>query len=224
MPRRKGQPQLTVEGIVGAALELIDESGLDALSMRRLGTKLGVDPMAVYHHVPGKDALLERVVRRVFDDVPAFVGDDRAPGAWRRRVRRWADAYRAVARAHPHLVLRIVADPAVVAVAAVRVNESLFAALEASGLPPAHVAAAADVIVDFVNGYVLAEASGPYDGEAAMAAFLAELDAQPAEAVAAQRRAFAAGRPRGHDGFAYGLDVILAGLAARIPTARKDPS
>jgi hypothetical protein len=80
------------------------------------------------------------------------------------------------------------------------------------------------VIVDFVNGYVLAEASGPHDGEAALAAFFAERDTPPAEAVAAQRRALAAGRPRGHGGFVDGLDVILAGLAARLPTARKDPS
>lgn len=213
MARRKGQPPLTIERIVETALELIDDSGLDALSMRRLGTRLGVDPMAVYHHVAGKDALLEHVVRRVFDGIPGLA----ARGPWQQRVRRWADAYRAVGRAHPNLVLRIVADPGAVAVAAVRVNETLYAALEASGLLPAHVAAAGDVVVDFVNGYVLAEASGPHDRDAAMAAFVAELDSRPPDAVAAQRRALDAGRPAGHDGFRYGLDVILTGLEAHIP-------
>jgi AcrR family transcriptional regulator len=216
MPRRKGQPPLTLDAIVEAALELIDESGLDALSMRRLGTRLGVDPMAVYHHVPGKEALLGLVVRRAFDDLPSAARLPAGRG-WREQVRRWADAYRAVARAHPNLVLRIVADPAAVAAAAVRVNESLYSALEDSGLPPDHVAAAADVVVDFVNGYVLAEANGPQDTGAAMAAFVAEIDAQPAGAVAAQRRALAAGRPRGHDGFAFGLDLILAGLDRHLP-------
>lgn len=217
MARRKGQPTLTVDEIVGAALDLIDEAGLDSLSMRRLGARLGVDPMAVYHHVPNKDALLTLAVRRVFDGVPA-IGTS---GAWQQRVRRWAHEYAAVARAHPHLVLQIVANPGAVAVAAVRINESLYAALEDSGLPPAHVPAAGDVIVDFVNGYMLAEANGQGDRKAAMAAFAAELDARPPQQVAAQRRAIAAGRPSGHDGFAYGLDVILTGIEGRATSQQR---
>jgi hypothetical protein len=59
-------------------------------------------------------------------------------------VHKWANAYRALALAHPNLVLRVVADPAAVAVAAVHVNESLYAALDASGLPPRTVVRAAD--------------------------------------------------------------------------------
>jgi TetR/AcrR family transcriptional regulator, tetracycline repressor protein len=212
MARPTGQPPLTVERIVDAALALIDESGLDAFTMRRLGARLGVDPMAVYHHLPNKNAVIEAVVRHVFDNLPA----PSARGTWQQRVRRWANNYRAVAAAHPNLVLQIVADPAAVAIAAVRVNEALYATLETSGLPAAHVAAAGDVIVDYVNGYVLAEAAGPHDPEGAAAAFQAELDSQPPEAVAAQRRALAAGRPQGNDGFTYGLTTILTGLEVRI--------
>jgi TetR/AcrR family tetracycline transcriptional repressor len=212
MARPKGQPPLTVERIVDAALALIDESGLDAFTMRRLGDRLGVDPMAVYHHLPNKGAVIEAVVRHVFDDLPT----PSTRGTWQQRVHRWANTYRTVAAAHPNLVLRIVADPAAVAIATVRVNEALYAPLEASGLPAAHVAAAGDVIVDYVNGYVLAEAAGPHDPDSAAATFRAELDAQPPEAVGAQRRALAAGRPPGHDGFTYGLATILTGLEARI--------
>jgi TetR/AcrR family transcriptional regulator, tetracycline repressor protein len=209
---RKGRTPLTRERILDAALRVIDEDGLDALSMRRLGAELGVDPMAVYHHLPNKEALLQGVVRQVFAGmaVPPPGGD------WKQRVRRWVEAYRGIALAHPNLVLRIVSDPAAVATAAVQANESLLAALEAAGLPPSAVVRATDLIVDYVNGLVLAEASGAVQDPASAAAFRAELDAQPADRVAVQRRLLAdpdlAG---GRDSFEFALDVILAGLETR---------
>jgi TetR/AcrR family transcriptional regulator, tetracycline repressor protein len=53
-PRRE---RLTRERILAEALRLVDEQGLPALTMRALGTRLGVDPMSPYNHVPGKRAL-----------------------------------------------------------------------------------------------------------------------------------------------------------------------
>jgi TetR/AcrR family tetracycline transcriptional repressor len=208
--RPKGERRLTRERIVEVALDLIDRAGLDGLSMRKLGTELGVDPMSIYHHLPNKDALLRAVVQSVF----AGMRTPPPRGQWTRRVHQWANAYRALALAHPNLVLRIVADPATVAVAAVQVNESLYAALDASGLPPKTIVRAADVIVDFVNGYVLAEsAPGFSDGHAARRALQAELDSRPTEQVAVQRRLL--GRPstsESQDSFKFGIDLILAGI------------
>jgi TetR/AcrR family tetracycline transcriptional repressor len=210
MPRRRGQQPLTRERIVTAALALIDEAGLDALSMRRLGRELGVDPMAVYHHVPNKDELMREVVRKVFAELRV----PRREGTWQERVREWANTYRAVALAHPNLVLRILSDVAAVAVAAAAVNESLYAALEDSGLAPLDAVRGADVIVDFVHGVVLAESSAATDDEDAIAAFHAALDELPPEDVAVQRRLLEAAGDRPSDGFTFGLDVILAGLEA----------
>jgi TetR/AcrR family tetracycline transcriptional repressor len=156
--RRAGQPTLTRERILATALQVIDAHGLEALSMRRLGAELGVDPMTVYHHLPGKDAVVRGVVAQVFAEMPLPASN----GPWRDRVRAWAQTYRALARAHPNLVLRMVSDPAAVAIAAERINVSLYAALEASGLAPEYASRIADVIVDYINGFVLAEASqGP---------------------------------------------------------------
>jgi AcrR family transcriptional regulator len=206
-----------VEHIYSVALKLIDEDGLDSLSMRRLGTELGVDPMAVYRHIPGKDELVRGLVMRVFAEMPV----PSASGPWDRRVRQWAHAYRSVAQAHPNLVLRIVSDPAAVAVAAVRANESLYRALEGSGLRVADVARAADVIVDFVNGSVLAVATGDNSAEA-NAAFAAELAALPPEEVAVQRRVLESARNSGSRGsFDFGLDVIVAGLEPLIKRTRR---
>ncbi len=67
MVRRTGRPKageepLTRGRILKMALSLVDEHGMEALSMRRLAKELGVDPMAIYHHVPGKRALLTGLI------------------------------------------------------------------------------------------------------------------------------------------------------------------
>lgn len=219
MGRPKGQPVLSRDRILDAALRLVDRDGLDGLSMRKLAGELGVDPMSIYHHIPNKDALLRALVERVFTAMPA----PPRQGDWKRRVRRWAHGYRAVAAAHPNLVLRIVADPATVAVAAVHANESLFEALEASGLPPALVVRAADVIVDFVNGAALALASPLTPGVDTVEAFEAELTATPAERTSVQRRILADRDLLEHrDSFDFGLDVILSGIDQLRSRRRRD--
>jgi TetR/AcrR family transcriptional regulator, tetracycline repressor protein len=209
MARPSGEGLLTRERIVGAALRVIDEFGLDALSMRRLGSQLGVDPMSIYHHIPNKEALLRAVVHDVF----ATMRVPPSTGRWQQRVRGWANAYRDVARAHPNLALQIVSDPAGVAIAAIQANEALYAALDASGLPAKAVIRAADLIVDYVNGSVLPDASGSSDRADAAAAFWAELHSRPPEQTAVQRRLLTdSAIVDDRDSFGFGLDVILAGL------------
>jgi TetR/AcrR family tetracycline transcriptional repressor len=209
MPRPKGQPVLSRERILSTALDLVDRDGLDGLSMRKLAGELGVDPMSIYHHVANKEALLKALVERVFAAMPV----PSQKGHWKRRVRQWADAYRGLAAAHPNLVLRIVSDPATVAIAAVHVNESLYAAVDASGIPPRSVVSAAALIVDYVNGYSLALAAPISPGVDAVDAFKAELEARPPEQTATQRRLYAdTGLLGEHDAFQFGLDVILSGL------------
>lgn len=211
MGRRAGRPPLTRQRIIETALALIDEVGLDGLSMRQLGRRLEVDPMAIYHHLPSKDELLQAVVRHVFAKLPVRS----AGGSWQQRVKQWARDYRGVAGSHPNLVLRIVAEPLAVAVAAVQANESLYAALEAGGLPADIVMLGADLIVDYVNGVAVATATGAVQDPAALAAFEAELAAQPPERVAVQRRLLDEADYAGRDSFEFGLEVILAGLQRR---------
>ncbi len=54
----KQRAKLTRERVVAAALLIMDEEGLDAVSMRRVGRELGVEAMSLYHHVHDKDDLL----------------------------------------------------------------------------------------------------------------------------------------------------------------------
>lgn len=59
---RAGREPVTKERIFSAALALIDSEGVEALTMRRLAKDLGVEAMALYHHVPNKEAIYDGVV------------------------------------------------------------------------------------------------------------------------------------------------------------------
>jgi TetR/AcrR family transcriptional regulator, tetracycline repressor protein len=88
---------LTRGRIFAAALEIIDAEGLSALSMRRLGSSLGVEAMAIYHHVPNKDALLAGVA-----DLLLSSGKEMPAGMdWRAGLHWGADTLRNTLRAHP---------------------------------------------------------------------------------------------------------------------------
>ncbi len=83
MPRRPDRAlersergKLTLEGIVEAAIVLADAEGIDGLSMRKLGTRLSVDPMSIYHHLRDKDALLAAMADRVVTTIGVQQDDD----------------------------------------------------------------------------------------------------------------------------------------------------
>src|SRR5574340_1299862 len=88
---RGPKARLTRELLVTTALRIADSEGLAALSMRRLGSELGVDPMAAYRHLPNKKALLSGVVEAVL--AGADVECDPAE-SWQEQFRQVARAYR----------------------------------------------------------------------------------------------------------------------------------
>jgi AcrR family transcriptional regulator len=153
-PSRRPTP-LEVDAIVDAAVRLIDEVGLAGLSMRKLGTALDVDPMAVYHHVGSKRGLLALVTARVLAGMR--LPDPAA--AWQDRVRAWALAYWDVVVANRELTLAGLADPAI-AEAGMPLVEPLTAAVSESGLPADLVTANVYLVVDAVHGAALG-ASAP---------------------------------------------------------------
>jgi TetR/AcrR family transcriptional regulator, tetracycline repressor protein len=213
---RAGQEALTREGILGAALRIVDEEGMEALSMRRLAADLGVNPMSIYHHLPGKEAVVSGLVGVVFSRmrVPSSGGMP-----WQERVRAYAHAYRDVVRSHPNLALQIVSDAAAVSEAVLSGAEPLYGALEEAGLSPAMVVRAADSLVDFVHGFVLGEASNPSGEFDVGSELLTRIEARPAGEIPALRRVFGALGEEGarYDfdaGFEAGLDIFVGGIEA----------
>lgn len=95
---RPTTPLLNRELIRDAALDLIDEAGLEALSMRALADRLGVRAQSLYGHFPNKDALLDAVANLITREVDTsgFEGAD-----WRAGLLVWGRSYRAALSAHP---------------------------------------------------------------------------------------------------------------------------
>lgn len=150
--RREGPEEpLKREQIVSTALALVDRDGLKALSMRRLGAELGVDPMAVYYHIPNKQALLDAIVEAVMAGIDLSVDNPASPPD--ERILCAARAYRDTMLAHvkalPILLAHGPATPA-----AMRPVERLIGILRDAGLPPAQAFAGMQVIAATVRGAV----------------------------------------------------------------------
>src|SRR6266699_809038 len=83
-PSRKGKPDLSVDRIVQAAIELADADGLAALSMRRIAERLGVGTMSLYTHVPGKAELIDLMFDTAYGELYESVESPTLqPGGWR---------------------------------------------------------------------------------------------------------------------------------------------
>jgi AcrR family transcriptional regulator len=152
-PRRKRRAgpdsPLTREQIVSTALKLVDREGLRALSMRRLGAELGVDPMAVYYHVPNKQALLGAIVEAVMASIDLSVDDPANPPE--ERIMSAAQAYRDALLAHAN-ALPILLSHGPSTPAALRPVELLIGILRDAGLPPAQALAGMNAIAAAVRG------------------------------------------------------------------------
>lgn len=100
-------PQLSQERIREAALAIIDESGLDGLSMRKLAASLGVSAPSLYFHYATKDELVDDIAGEIVEhvDTTAF-----ATG-WREGLLTWARSYRAALAAHPNIVPHLAHGP-----------------------------------------------------------------------------------------------------------------
>ena len=161
MTARKKAPiaPLTRERIVTTALAIVDAEGEKALSMRRLGTELGVDPMAVYHYVPNKNALLDAIVEAVMSEIDLGVDDPLA--STEERVLCAARAYRDAMLAHAN-ALPIVLSRGPRTPAAMRPVELLIGILRDAGLPPNQAMAGMNAIAATVRGTVamVADESG----------------------------------------------------------------
>lgn len=98
--------------IVAAGLAYIDEFDLPGLTMRRLGTALGVEAMALYRYVPSKEELLDAIVDAMIEEMRAGpqMLDSPAHG-WQDFLQRLAHGVRRVALAHPRAFPLVVARP-----------------------------------------------------------------------------------------------------------------
>lgn len=200
---------LTRDRIAGQALALIDDAGLEACSMRRLGARLGVEGMAIYHHFPSKGALLDAVMDLLAQEIA--VPDEEPP---LERLRTSLRSYRAIALRHPHAFV-LLATRRFNSPAAFGVYERLLATFAELGLDARESARWFRLTGTFVNGHGLSEvASREQEPDATPLALQHEPGAIPlphVRAAAPHLRVDAL-----EEVFEWGLTVLLDTLAARV--------
>ena len=98
---RKGKPDLSVDRIARAAIELADAAGIGALSMRRVADQLGVGTMSLYTYVPGKSELLDVMIDTVAGETAR---PDDVAGGWRGRLTQVAQENWALLSRHPWML------------------------------------------------------------------------------------------------------------------------
>jgi AcrR family transcriptional regulator len=92
-----GREPLSRDRVIAAAVELVDDEGLAALSMRKLGAALGVEAMSLYNHVENKADVLDGMLDAVLQEVPR----PDPSLAWDDRLRSLCHGFRSVGLQHP---------------------------------------------------------------------------------------------------------------------------
>ncbi|WP_254896695.1 TetR/AcrR family transcriptional regulator C-terminal domain-containing protein [Amycolatopsis sp. Hca4] len=207
MTARRGRPPQSVlsrERILLAGLALVDEEGLAAVSMRKLARRLDVDPMSLYNHVDGKDALLDGIAEVLLAAIPAApVGAD-----LRETMSALAHGFRAAMLGHPRAA-PLVLTRRLASLTALTPLEAVLAPLLAAGYPPDRAVHGLRAVLAFLIGTLMREVdAAPTFGGSVQR--LADLSASglPAVTVAAPYLAVC-----DHEAeFEFGLRIMLDAL------------
>lgn len=148
---RKGKPDLSVDRIARAAIDVADAEGLQALSMRRVAERLGVGTMSLYTYVPGKPELLDVMLDTVYGEVPL----EDAEGGWRDRLERIARDNWDLYLRHPWL-LQVAASRPVLGPNATAKYDHELRAVDGIGLTDVEM----DSVITLVSGFVHGTARG----------------------------------------------------------------
>ncbi|MEU4328472.1 TetR/AcrR family transcriptional regulator C-terminal domain-containing protein [Nonomuraea dietziae] len=195
--------------IVAAAVRLLDQVGLDRLTLRRLASELGVQAPALYWHVKNKQELLDEIADALTREIPLRPLDEQE--SWRdwlaermRDHRRMLNAHRDAAR----LFVAVRPGPAVPPTLKVAVES-----LGRAGFPPREAVRSLFTLGHYVTGFVLEEqARAAHNPEADLNEARRWLADQPDLLVALME----SGPPDGDEAFEHGLSMILEGISTRI--------
>lgn len=210
--RRARAPRHTLDrgAIASAALELMDADGVRALTIRSLAARLGVAPMALYNHVHTKEEILDAALEHGLARLPG-ADSGRASGAWWDRLRDINLAFHRALREHPSLVTLLVARP-LGGQAPIGAAEAQLRVLVEAGVPPDDAARAHLTLLHYAIGSA-AWTSPRVEPPAVGRAVLERLPAERYPTLAALAAPLA-GASYDEKQYAYGLDLLLAGLRA----------
>jgi AcrR family transcriptional regulator len=203
---------LTRERVLDAAMAVADARGIGGLTMRSLAQALGVKPMSLYHHVAGKEEILDGLVDAVFARIRLPSPD----ADWKAAMRGRAASAREVLGRHPWAITlmdsRTRPGPATL-----RHHDAVIGALRRGGFSVAMAGHAVALLDSYIYGFALQEAALPFDAPEDVPELAESLlqhlpaDEYPHLAEFTIAHVLAPGYDFG-DEFAFGLDLILDAL------------
>jgi TetR/AcrR family tetracycline transcriptional repressor len=151
----KGKPRkLTRAAIVRRALKIGETEGLDAVSLRRLASELGVTPMALYRHVRDKQDLINAMAESVMEGVDLTVGV-RASMSWTDQLRRAMLNFRDQMDKRPLAIQLQIAYSGDNLAAFWRTVEDVLGILLNAGFKPREASKLIRIISNLLAGYLL---------------------------------------------------------------------
>ncbi|WP_425308937.1 TetR/AcrR family transcriptional regulator [Ammonicoccus fulvus] len=200
--------------IIEAAAAVADRSGVEGVSMRTVAKELGVEAMSLYHHLAGKEQLLDDLANWVFEQI-----EDPDPGeGWRPALSARAHCARAVLGAHPW-ALRLVDARRAALPAQLRHHDATLGCLFVNGFSVELATHAVSVTDSYVYGFVLTEKNLPFQPGESTEHMVddMELPLEDYPNLARMLGELVVGRDyRYASEFDFGLDVILDGLARHV--------
>jgi AcrR family transcriptional regulator len=163
-PRRPGRG-LSLDRIVTVALELVDEQGIGAATMRAVSSRLGVRSMSLYRYVQDRDELYDAVVERIVNELASDPEVQLRPvDGWRPYLTGMARGVRRYARAHPHAFPLVATRPPTAPwvnppLRSLRWVEAMLTGLSAEGFSDEQVLFTYRTFNSFLLGYLLLETS-----------------------------------------------------------------
>jgi AcrR family transcriptional regulator len=202
---------LSRDRILHAALELVDEGGIERLTMRRLGQGLGFEAMSLYNHVANKDDVLDGILDLVLgeSEPPSPTGD------WDVAIRASAISVHQALRRHPWSCTLLM-EPGRIRPARLRYMDLLLGRLREAGFSSATTYHAYHVLDGHIFGFSLWETSHTYTAEE-----VSKLEARFTQTITADaypylhehaQQHFSEGAHHEVSAFEFGLDLIVDGL------------
>jgi TetR/AcrR family tetracycline transcriptional repressor len=218
---RAARPALEAEKVVRAALDVLDEVGLDDLSMRRLAEALGVQNPALYWHVRNKQELLDRMAQVLLaEGFGSIEAEGPEPRSWTKRIERLARGMRAaMSRRRDGGRLLAAAQLTLPGSVMLEQIESVVTALMRDGFQASDALGGVLTVVHYTFGATLEEQADPRPRQSAPV-FAPDPALPTLSAIAAAH---------GHSGrlssplderFRLGVELIIDGLRARKRRAR----
>lgn len=220
--RAKRRGPLNRERVLGAAIRLADEAGVESMTMRKLAKELGVEAMSLYNHVANKDDILDGIVEIVFSEIELPpTGVD-----WRAAMRQRAISTREALSRHRWAIglmeSRMTPGPA-----NIRLHDSVLGCLRQAGFSVEMAVHAYSVQDSYIYGFALQEKgfalqrnSLPVDAESLAKTMLRQLPANDYPYIAEAVGSYVTGSGYEFaDEFEFELDLILDALEGLRGTA-----